>query len=143
MVSLTPSIRKEKDDVDKKHSTTPSPKPKYEKTQRTSVRSRKEKFEEKNYNHQNVKQIMKEHSKNKRNFKTPAKSPEKEDPLMILMKEIRNELREVKSEVSKNHIKMDSIHNKVNMIEKNQSKYEEESRIERKTMKKEISKARE
>ena len=108
-VSLTPSSKK-KSNYDDSLRYSPSPKPKVSRSpeRNDTFRSQREKFEGgKNQSRKNVEELTNHKSKNKKNEsqehnKKQSPETEKEDPIAILLKEIRNNLKDVKIKVNKN-----------------------------------------
>merc|ERR1711954_588133 len=105
-VSLTRTDPKEHE-----RRTSPSPRPKFKEEKKTSVRDRKARFEDLYRNHRGVKEI----TKGKRNKNSRQHSPETEkEDLGSLLKEIRA----MRGDIAKTNTKLDTVHTKIDNMEK-------------------------
>merc|ERR1711954_637416 len=101
---------------------TPSPKPKIRDEKKSSVRDRKAGFEDLYRNHRSVKEITKG-KRNNKNSRQHGPEPEKED-LSSILKEMRAGFRDIRGDLAKSNLKMDSVGNKIDALEKYQKESE-------------------
>merc|ERR1711954_437549 len=87
----------------------PSPKPKFKEEKMASVRDGKARFEDLYRNHRGVKEITK--GKRNKNNRQQSPEPEKED-LSSLLKEMQAGFKEIKGDIAKTNIKVDTVNTK-------------------------------
>merc|ERR1711954_124058 len=97
---------------------TPSPKPKVRDEKKSSVRGHKARFEDLYRHHRSVKEITKG-KRNNKNSRQHGPEPEKED-LSSILKEMRAGFKDIRGDLAKSNLKMDSVGNKIDALERYQ-----------------------
>merc|ERR1711954_87349 len=117
-----------------------SPKSIFNRSAKVNVRARRAKFEENilgKYQTQcNVKEMSKEKSKLRKEKIKKQPSPEvKSDPMTELLKEIRNDLKDIKGELRTNNNKIEEMNQRIGTLDRNEIEAEKKFEVIKRELK--------